>query len=172
MRYSSFKIYMGIMRIKKNINVGLSLSLGLCLCGISYATYAQVSTEVVSPASSASSASSASNIALPTTIENPNQEKQGNTINSNINSNTYIKSGQHLALACMACHSSTQLPNLYGMPMLVLKQKIQDYASSATKATIMHQLAKGYSDAQIESIAAYFSSAKQSTPTLKTKKGQ
>jgi cytochrome c553 len=33
---------------------------------------------------------------------------------------------------------------------------INDYKSGAQPATIMHQIAKGYSDAQIQLIAAHF----------------
>ncbi len=75
-----------------------------------------------------------------------------------VNQNNQIKFGQHLAFACMSCHASSQVPNLHGMPYSMLKQKIEDYASGANKATIMHQLAKGYSTEQIEAIARYFSS--------------
>jgi len=35
------------------------------------------------------------------------------------------------------------------------------FKSGARPATVMHQLAKGYSDAQIEVIAAYFAAQKQ-----------
>jgi len=35
------------------------------------------------------------------------------------------------------------------------------FKSGARPATVMHQLAKGYSDAQIEAIAAYFAAQKK-----------
>ncbi len=74
-------------------------------------------------------------------------------------SNYSIKHGQQLAFACLACHSSPTMPNLYDMPIAVLQQKMQNYAKDLKKDTIMHQLLKGYSDKDIELIAEYFSSS-------------
>ncbi|MFM7343556.1 MAG: c-type cytochrome, partial [Betaproteobacteria bacterium] len=39
--------------------------------------------------------------------------------------------------------------------------QMRAFKSGARPATVMHQLAKGYSDAQIDAIAAYFAVHKQ-----------
>jgi cytochrome c553 len=39
--------------------------------------------------------------------------------------------------------------------------KMREFKSGQRPATVMHQLAKGYSDSQIETIAAYFSAQKK-----------
>ena len=38
---------------------------------------------------------------------------------------------------------------------------MKDYKAGKRPGTIMHQLAKGYTDAQIEQIAAYFAAQKK-----------
>jgi hypothetical protein len=42
-----------------------------------------------------------------------------------------------------------------------LVKKMQDYKAGRVSATVMHQLAKGYSDAQIVAIASYFAAQKK-----------
>jgi cytochrome c553 len=49
---------------------------------------------------------------------------------------------------------------LAGKPKEELVQKLQDFKAGRKPATIMHQLAKGYTDAQIEAMAAYFAAQK------------
>jgi len=52
--------------------------------------------------------------------------------------------------------------SLAGLPKEVTVQKMQDYkAGRMPAATIMHQLAKVYSDEQIVAIAAYFAAQKK-----------
>jgi cytochrome c553 len=50
---------------------------------------------------------------------------------------------------------------LAGVDKDVIVQKMQDYKNGRTPGTIMHQLSKGYSDAQIVAIAAFFASQKK-----------
>jgi cytochrome c553 len=50
--------------------------------------------------------------------------------------------------------------SLAGIPQDVLVKKMLDYKTGRIPATIMHQLAKGYSDEQITAIAAYFAAKK------------
>jgi cytochrome c553 len=51
--------------------------------------------------------------------------------------------------------------SLAGVPKEVTIQKMLDYkAGRVPAATIMHQLAKGYSDEQIAAIAGYFAAQK------------
>jgi cytochrome c553 len=73
--------------------------------------------------------------------------------------------GRDLAAACANCHgtngASVQgMPNLAGQQRTYLVQQMQDFKTGKRPATIMHQLAKGYTDEQIDALAAYFSAQK------------
>jgi sulfide dehydrogenase cytochrome subunit len=73
--------------------------------------------------------------------------------------------GRNLAAACANCHgtngaSQQGMPNLAGQQRTYLAQQMQDFKTGKRPATIMHQLAKGYTDEQIDALAAYFSSQK------------
>jgi cytochrome c553 len=71
-----------------------------------------------------------------------------------------------MAASCANCHGTNgnaqagMIP-LAGMPGAEIVRKMQDFKSGRQTATIMHQLAKGYSDEQIAALAAYFSSQKK-----------
>ena len=73
-------------------------------------------------------------------------------------------SGERLYATCSACHgtggagSGTALPVLAGQPKEALVASMKAFKDGTRPATIMHQIAKGYTDAQIEEIAAYLSS--------------
>ncbi len=73
--------------------------------------------------------------------------------------------GRNLAAACANCHgtngvSQQGMPNLAGQQRTYLVQQMQDFRAGKRSATIMHQIAKGYTDEQIEALAAYFSAQK------------
>ena len=73
--------------------------------------------------------------------------------------------GRNLAAACANCHgtngaSQPGMPALAGQQRPYLVQQMQDFKAGKRPATIMHQIAKGYSDEQIEALAAYFSAQK------------
>jgi len=73
--------------------------------------------------------------------------------------------GRNLAAACANCHgtngvSQQGMPNLAGQQRGYLVQQMQDFRAGKRPATIMHQIAKGYSDEQIDALAAYFSAQK------------
>jgi cytochrome subunit of sulfide dehydrogenase len=73
--------------------------------------------------------------------------------------------GRNLAAACASCHgtngvSQPGMPSLAGMERSTLTQRMQDFRAGKRPATIMHQIAKGYTDEQIEAIAAYLSAQK------------
>jgi sulfide dehydrogenase cytochrome subunit len=75
----------------------------------------------------------------------------------------YIKS---LAATCANCHGTagqavagSANASLAGRTDIAAQMKA--FKSGARPATVMHQLAKGYSDAQIEVIAAYFAAQKK-----------
>ena len=73
--------------------------------------------------------------------------------------------GRNLAAACANCHGTNGvslqgMPNLAGQQRAYLVQQMQDFKTGKRPATIMHQLAKGYTDEQIDALAAYFSAQK------------
>lgn len=73
-----------------------------------------------------------------------------------------------LAATCANCHGTqgravegSPLPPLAGMPRERMLEQLQAFKSGARPATIMHQLSKGFSDAQLERLAAYFAAQKK-----------
>jgi sulfide dehydrogenase cytochrome subunit len=77
----------------------------------------------------------------------------------------YVKS---LAATCANCHGTdgntaagSPLPTLAGMSRDNLVAQLKAFKSGARPATIMHQLSRGYSDAQIEQLATYFATQKK-----------
>jgi cytochrome c553 len=70
--------------------------------------------------------------------------------------------GRNLAAGCVTCHgkNATGTGTLDGMPRNQIVQTMQDFKSGARSATLMHQLAKGYTEQQVELLAEYFSQQK------------
>ncbi len=73
-----------------------------------------------------------------------------------------------LAATCANCHGTaghavagSANVALAGMDKDYIVTQMKAFKSGARPATLMHQLAKGYSDAQIETIAAYFAAQKK-----------
>jgi cytochrome subunit of sulfide dehydrogenase len=69
-----------------------------------------------------------------------------------------------LAANCAHCHGTdgraladAAVPGLAGKPAAVLIERLTEFKSGARAGTLMPQIAKGYSDAQIQQLAAYFS---------------
>lgn len=71
-----------------------------------------------------------------------------------------------LAATCFTCHGTEGHsvggipPSLAGQDRKYLLRQMQEFKAGNRPATVMHQLARGYSDAQLELIAAYFSNMK------------
>ena len=66
-----------------------------------------------------------------------------------------------IAAACANCHgtngvSKGGMPSLAGQSRADLVRKMQDFKAGRAPSTIMTQLAKGYTDEQIELAASYF----------------
>ena len=68
-----------------------------------------------------------------------------------------------LAATCANCHGtdgraieSSAVPGLAGLPAGYFVEQMKAFKSGARTATVMHQLARGYSDAQVEQLAAWF----------------
>ena len=72
-----------------------------------------------------------------------------------------------LAATCANCHgpqgrsTTSAVASLAGRPKGEIISAMQAFKSGAKPATVMHQLAKGYNDTQIEQIAAYFAAQKK-----------
>jgi cytochrome c553 len=65
------------------------------------------------------------------------------------------------AAACANCHGTNGyaqpgMEPLAGKDKADIAQKMLDFKSGRKPATLMHQISKGYSDEQIQEIAAYF----------------
>ncbi len=74
---------------------------------------------------------------------------------------------QALAATCAACHGSdghavpqSAIPGLAGLPAGYLVEQMKAFRDGSRSATVMNQLAKGYSDAQVEQLAAFFAAQK------------
>jgi sulfide dehydrogenase cytochrome subunit len=73
--------------------------------------------------------------------------------------------GRNLAANCTGCHgtngvSAGAIPTLAGMERSRMVLLMQEFRDGKRPATVMHQHAKGYTDAQIETIAAWFAAQK------------
>lgn len=73
--------------------------------------------------------------------------------------------GAIIAAQCNGCHgfegaSKGAAPPLKGKPSQSLAQSMKDFKSGKTKGSIMNRIAKGYSDAELDNVAAYYSSLK------------
>ena len=70
-------------------------------------------------------------------------------------------SGQRLYATCAGCHGTAGagtggvLPVLAGQPKDALAASLRAFKAGTRPATIMQQIAKGYTDEQIEQLAAY-----------------
>jgi len=72
---------------------------------------------------------------------------------------------RNLAAGCANCHgtngvSKGGIPSIAGQSKADLVRKMQDYKTGKTPATIMPQLAKGYTDEQIDLVAGWFAAQK------------
>jgi cytochrome c553 len=72
---------------------------------------------------------------------------------------------RNIAANCTSCHgtngvSQGGMPSLAGQSKAELVRKMQDFKAGRTPSTIMTQLAKGYTDEQIDLASAYFAAQK------------
>jgi sulfide dehydrogenase cytochrome subunit len=74
--------------------------------------------------------------------------------------------GRSLAANCFTCHGTNGNsaggvpPSLAGRDRAEIFQTMKDFQSGKRAATIMHQQAKGYTDEQLQLIAAYIAELK------------
>lgn len=71
------------------------------------------------------------------------------------------------AAACTSCHgpsgrtpAGSTIPALAGRPQAELAAQMQAFKAGTRPATVMHQIARGYSDDQIAAIAAWFAAVR------------
>jgi len=79
---------------------------------------------------------------------------------------TGITHARNLAAACAACHTRggaglSAIPPLEGKPQATLRDAMRAFKSGARAGTVMPQLARGYSDADIDAIAAWYAAQKR-----------
>ena len=68
---------------------------------------------------------------------------------------------RNLAATCANCHGTNgqargDMPALAGLPAERIMATMAAFKTGALPATVMHQIAKGYTDDQIRLVAAYF----------------
>ncbi|MEY2631736.1 MAG: hypothetical protein RIR00_390 [Pseudomonadota bacterium] len=75
--------------------------------------------------------------------------------------------GRNLAATCANCHGTngkavpgSGLDALAGVEKTRLLQKLADFKSGDKPASIMNQIAKGYTDEQLDLVATYFAAQK------------
>ena len=76
------------------------------------------------------------------------------------------RTAQSLAANCTGCHgpngvSAGAIPSIAGLDKAYFVTALQEFKAGTRQATIMHQHAKGYTDQEIELLAAYFSQQKR-----------
>jgi cytochrome c553 len=80
-------------------------------------------------------------------------------------SDAEMRAAAYLAANCANCHGTAgrspgAMPSLAGIPRAYLVRQMQDFRDGRRTATLMHQIAKGYTDEQYEAMAEYFSRQK------------
>jgi len=69
------------------------------------------------------------------------------------------------AASCTGCHPSSArvtspVPRLAGMDQALIVKALQDFRSGARTGTVMDRIAKGFTDAEIQAIAAWYAAQK------------
>jgi cytochrome c553 len=83
--------------------------------------------------------------------------------------NLSAKGVQALAMNCAICHGTAGRPAagssvaaLAGRPAAQIAEAMDAFRQGTRSATVMHQIAKGYSDAEIDAMARWFAVQKRS----------
>ena len=77
------------------------------------------------------------------------------------------ENARNLASACAICHGTEgkavtkDVIPLAGLPREHIATQMRAFRDGRRPATVMHQIAKGYSDAQIDAMAAWFAAQKR-----------
>jgi len=73
--------------------------------------------------------------------------------------------GRVLADACTSCHgidghSTGAIPSIGGVDKQILLTALKGFETDKTDATIMNRIVRGYTDAELEALADFFSQVK------------
>jgi len=79
------------------------------------------------------------------------------------------RQARNLASACAICHGTEGRPAVKDSPLIPLAGLPKDHIATQMRAfrdgkrpaTVMHQIAKGYTDPQIDAIAAWYAAQKR-----------
>jgi sulfide dehydrogenase cytochrome subunit len=77
-----------------------------------------------------------------------------------------VDAGRSLAATCANCHGTdgrargSVMPPLAGMKADAMLAALADYRRGTRSGTVMPQIARGYTEAQLRQIAAYFEAVK------------
>lgn len=75
------------------------------------------------------------------------------------------EAGRDIAANCATCHhgerrSGAAIPALGGIDKATIVERVREFRDGKRPSTVMRQLAKGYTDAQIEAAASYLAAQK------------
>ncbi len=73
--------------------------------------------------------------------------------------------GRNLAQTCTNCHGTNGvsvggMPSIAGQDRDYLARQMRDFRDGKRPATVMHQLAKGFTDPEIDALAIWFATQK------------
>ena len=77
------------------------------------------------------------------------------------------QAGRNLAAGCAICHgtegrpATKDLAPLAGLPREYFIRQMSDFRDGKRSATVMQQIARGYTEPQIEAMAAWFAAQKR-----------
>lgn len=85
------------------------------------------------------------------------------TVAAGLPANAQQIDGAGLADACASCHgvnghSQGDIPSIGGLDKTTLFSVLKAFKAGQGDPTIMNRIARGYSDAELEALAAYYSS--------------
>ena len=86
----------------------------------------------------------------------------GSGVAAGADSAASANAGRDIAANCATCHgadrrSRNAIPIIVGQDKTYLVQQLKDFRDGKRPSTIMQQLVKGYTDAQLEAAATYLS---------------
>jgi len=70
------------------------------------------------------------------------------------------------AMSCSGCHAMSKsvdsaVPRLHGRPAADIAAAMRDFQKGERAPTVMGRIAKGYTDAEIDALAAWFAAQKE-----------
>ncbi len=85
-----------------------------------------------------------------------------------VGADTNANTARDIAASCANCHgtdgrSRGVIPSIAGQDKTYLVQQLKDFRDGKRPSTVMQQLVKGYSDAQLEAAAGYLAAQKHRT---------